>query len=155
MIRSGKYFTLLTLFCTLHFTGSSIASEYDRSTGLSLNVGEHNSLLLVAAEFSYASQKDKFYVTYTPLLSAGIGYQHALDSNNKHALGVFYGASGEVWGTSRKHSLITYDYYFNGLNNDGLSLGFKVGQLNDRKETRPEEVWEKENVIYLGLGYRF
>ena len=132
---------------------SCFASEPQSSYQFSVGVG-HQYAGLLGAQLSYKSEFTKYYGSLG-LIGISAGFETRFEENPKHSYGLVLGR--EQVQSEDGFIFATYNYHFNGFDQEGFVIGAGVGI------TREDEggSWgnygktESSAALSLNLGYKF
>ena len=135
-----KFIVVILLFLSL----PSAAGEFKHS------VGAGTQYALLGYQLGYTTEHAKLYAAVGPLTNS-LGIQLYDNPNSNHALGI--DATMVLLGGAVLSA--NYNYYFNGVSDNGLTLGIGVGKLGLFFADSDEEKADEGYVATVSLGYQF
>ena len=144
-----KGYAFVLTFISLSCLASENRSTYRFSAGIGHQYGG-----VVGAQFSYTAERSKFYGSLG-LVGAAVGFETTFNENKKHAFGLTLGS--EAIQSEDGFAFVTYNYHFNGLDQEGFIIGTGIGV------TREDELGlfgnsgntESSAALTFNFGYKF
>ncbi|GLR72151.1 hypothetical protein [Agaribacter marinus] len=142
-------FVVSSLFLLILFSAPSFAHKYETSVGVGHQYGG-----LLGVKVAYKSAQTKYYGALG-LVGVSVGMQTTFSKGSKHTYGFTLGR--EELQSEDGFLFVTYDYHFNGFQQEGFVIGTGLGitREDDGGFLADKGDIETSTSATLTLAYKF